>query len=111
MQALAGEPLSAIESFYRSELPARGFKLMRQGPALPGGPLSLVFVRPRQSLVVQLRMDKGQRVRIVLVRLNRPCASTLACGTPLAVPIAEKASLVLPSGFTCACARDNPCMA
>jgi YD repeat-containing protein len=31
--------------------------------------------------------------RIVLVRLSRPCASTLACGTPLAVPIAEKAQV------------------
>jgi hypothetical protein len=64
---LDGEPLEAVERFYRSELPARGFKLMREAASRPAGPVAMVFLHQRQSMVVQLRVDPDSNVRIVLV--------------------------------------------
>jgi hypothetical protein len=61
--------VAAIESFYKTQLPAQGYKLERSGPSMRPGGVSLAFLNEKEQFYfVNLRpADNNRSVKIILI--------------------------------------------
>lgn len=66
---LAEGDVSAVESFYKTQLPAKGYKLKRSGPSMRPGGVSLAFLNEKEQIyfVNLYAADNNTRVKIILI--------------------------------------------